>query len=82
MGLLRTLRNAILGPLFFWLLILAYMIGWHFYQDPPALSIQDFPSDTPKDVKEALIKIRRPLIKEVMAVYQVRLIFKLQSFVF
>ena len=71
MGLLRMIRNAILGPLMIWVVLQVVTFGWHFLQDPPALSIQDFPASTPKDVKEALIKIRKPLIKEVMDTFKV-----------
>ena len=71
MGVGRIICHAILGPLVFWMVIMGAMVGWHFFQDPPALSVQDFPKDMTKEAKENVIKARRPIIKEFMAVLQV-----------
>ena len=71
MGVGRIIFNAILGPLMIWGILLGITVGWHFLQDPPALSIQDFPAETPKEVKDAVIKNRKPLIKDVMSTFQV-----------
>lgn len=72
MGVGNLIRNAILGPLVIWATLLAIALGWHFLQSPPALSIQDFAASTPKEVKEALIKMRQPLIQEVIQLYKVQ----------
>ena len=72
MGLGRILVNAILGPLVIWGILLGITLGWHFLQTAPALSIQDFPAETPKEVRDAVVKNRKPLIKELMAVLQVK----------
>ena len=58
MGLCKIITWAILGPILLYAVLLGYVLSYHFLSAPPSLALDPLP----KDLKEATLKLRKPLI--------------------
>ena len=66
MGLLKTIGLAILGPLLIYAVLIGHIVCRVFLQTPDAIQVQEWDKSMPKEVKDAVISTRKPLIKDFM----------------
>jgi len=64
MGVGRTILLAVVGPFLVYYAFLGHVAYRHFVETPGPIEVQDFPKDTPKDLKDAMIAQRKPLVKD------------------
>ena len=67
MGLLK---NAILGPIIIYWLLMGHVIYNTFLRTPGAVSVQEWPKDTKPEARDAIIASRKPIIKEIFGLLE------------
>lgn len=75
MGLGKLIYYAVVGPLALMLLLHGYTFCRHFIQTPKPVSIRSFPGTMDAAAKDLVINSRKPIIKDLLAMYQVIIAF-------
>jgi len=55
---------AVVGPFLVYSAFLGHVVFRHFAETPGPIEVQDFPKDTPKELIDAMIGLRKPLVKD------------------
>jgi len=76
MGLGRTILLAVVGPFLVYYAFLGHVVYRHWGETAGPIEVQDFPKDTPKELKDAMIAQRKPLVKDFFDAFKGKLPIK------
>lgn len=65
MSVIKIIWNIILGPLLLWLLLIGHVVYQTGFRDADEITINEWSKETKENEREAIIKVRQILIKEL-----------------